>query len=298
MEFIKEGNDNIRLDKYLIDKLDLSRSKVQEMIKQELVKVNDKNCKNSYVLKDGDKINILGELKYETDIKPENIKLDIVYEDDDVIVINKPSGMVVHPAAGNYSNTLVNALLYHTKNLSSNNGDERPGIVHRIDKDTSGLLVVAKNDKAHQFLQEQLKDKTQSRIYLALVSGRINHDTGEIDAPIGRDVNDRKKMCVTDVNSKDAITYFKVIDRYKDATLIECKLKTGRTHQIRVHMKYINHPIINDPVYGNKKNVTSFGQMLHAKEISFIHPTTKEKMTFNVDAPKEFYDILDIYKNK
>lgn len=298
MEFIKEGNDNIRLDKYLIDKLDLSRSKVQEMIKQELVKVNDKNCKNSYVLKDGDKINILGELKYETDIKPENIKLDIVYEDDDVIVINKPSGMVVHPAAGNYSNTLVNALLYHTKNLSSNNGDERPGIVHRIDKDTSGLLVVAKNDKAHQFLQEQLKDKTLSRIYLALVSGRINHDTGEIDAPIGRDVNDRKKMCVTDVNSKDAITYFKVIDRYKDATLIECKLKTGRTHQIRVHMKYINHPIINDPVYGNKKNVTSFGQMLHAKEISFIHPTTKEKMTFNVDAPKEFYDILDIYKNK
>ena len=298
MEFIKEGNDNIRLDKYLIDKLDLSRSKVQEMIKQELVKVNDKNCKNSYVLKDGDKINILGGLKYETDIKPENIKLDIVYEDDDVIVINKPSGMVVHPAAGNYSNTLVNALLYHTKNLSSNNGDERPGIVHRIDKDTSGLLVVAKNDKAHQFLQEQLKDKTLSRIYLALVSGRINHDTGEIDAPIGRDVNDRKKMCVTDVNSKDAITYFKVIDRYKDATLIECKLKTGRTHQIRVHMKYINHPIINDPVYGNKKNVTSFGQMLHAKEISFIHPTTKEKMTFNVDAPKEFYDILDIYKNK
>ena len=292
-----DNDIQVRLDKYLIDKLDISRSKLQEMIKSGLILVNDKSVKNSYLLRNGDEIKVVGKLVEDTDILPENIDLDIVYEDDDVIVINKPSSMVVHPSMGHYKNTLVNGLLYHTKNLSNENGLERPGIVHRIDKDTSGLLIVAKNNKAHNFLAEQLKDKTLSRKYLALVEGRINHDTGTIDAPIGRDPKDRKKMVVTDVNAKEAITHFKVIDRYKNATLLECILTTGRTHQIRVHMKYINHPIVNDPVY-NKKSSTSFGQMLHAKEITFIHPTTKKKMTFTCDAPKEFYELLEKYKNE
>lgn len=294
---IEDEKDKIRLDKFLIDKLEVSRSKVQEMIKQELILVNDKLSKNSYVLRNGDVVEVVGKLKHETDAMPEKMDLDIIYEDNDLMVINKPSGLVVHPAAGHYTNTLVNGLLHYTSNLSSNNGDERPGIVHRIDKDTSGLLIVAKNDKAHEKLSMQLKDKTLSRIYIALVQGKINHDTGTIDAPIGRDINDRKKMCVTDENSKEAITHFKVLERYKNATLLEVKLQTGRTHQIRVHMNYINHPIINDPVYGNKK-ASLFGQMLHAKEISFIHPTTSKKMTFSCDVPNEFNEILEKYKNE
>ena len=295
---IKDGKDFVRLDKYLMNKTDISRSKIQEMIKQELVLLNGKKTKNSYVLKLNDVIEITGELKEETDANPEKMDLDIVYEDDDLMVINKPSGLVVHPAAGHFSGTLVNGLLAHTNNLSTNNGNIRPGIVHRIDKDTSGLLVVAKNDKTHEALSKQLKDKTLSRIYVALVQGRINHDTGTIDAPIGRDINDRKKMCVTDQNSKEAITHFKVIERYKNATLIECKLETGRTHQIRVHMSYIKHPIINDPVYGSRKKVNDFGQMLHAKEIGFIHPRTKKYMTFKCDTPKEFNEIVSKYKNE
>lgn len=295
---IKDEKDFLRLDKYLMNKTDISRSKIQEMIKQELVLVNGKKTKNSYTLRLNDVIEITGELKEETDAKPEKMDLDIVYEDDDLMVINKPSGLVVHPAAGHFSGTLVNGLLAHTNNLSTNNGNIRPGIVHRIDKDTSGLLVVAKNDKTHEALSKQLKDKTLSRIYVALVQGRINHDTGTIDAPIGRDINDRKKMYVTDQNSKEAITHFKVIERYKNATLIECKLETGRTHQIRVHMSYIKHPIINDPVYGPRKKVNDFGQMLHAKEIGFIHPRTKKYMTFKCDTPKEFNEIVSKYKNE
>ncbi len=295
---IMEEKDLIRIDKFLIDKLDLSRSKVQEMIKQSLVLVNGKTIKNSYVLKLNDKIRIVGKLKEETDALPEKMDLDIVYEDDDLMVINKPSGLVVHPSSGHFNGTLVNGLLAYTNSLSTTNGDIRPGIVHRIDKDTSGLLVVAKNNKAHEKLALQLKDKTLSRIYVALVHGKINHDTGTIDAPIGRDLNDRKKMCVTDENSKEAITHFKVLERFNDATLIECKLETGRTHQIRVHMNYINHPIVNDPVYGYKRNQADFGQMLHAKEIGFIHPTTGESMSFKCDPPKEFNDILKMYKNE
>ena len=296
MNFIINDDEKQRLDKFLIDKLDLSRSKVQEMIKQNLISVNDKFVKNSYILRLGDEIKVLGELEIQTDAKPEEMDLSIIYEDDDLMVINKPSGLVVHPSAGHFTGTLVNGLLSHTNNLSSNNGDLRPGIVHRIDKDTSGLLVVAKNDKAHEFLSNQLKDKTLYREYIALVQGKINHETGTIDAPIGRDLLDRKKMCVTDENSKEAITHFKVLDRFKNATLLEVKLETGRTHQIRVHMDYINHPIVNDPVYGSKK-ATSFGQMLHAKKISFIHPTTKKQMTFTCDVPEEFNKILDEYKN-
>jgi len=295
---IINDDDLIRIDKLLIDKLNMSRSKVQEMIKQGLVLVNHKLTKNSYVLRVNDVIEITGELKKETDALPEEMNLNIVYEDDDLMVINKPSGLVVHPAAGHFTGTLVNGLLAHTNNLSSNNGDLRPGIVHRIDKDTSGLLVVAKNDKTHEALSNQLKDKTLSRIYVALVKGRINHDTGTIDAPIGRDPLDRKKMCVTDENSKEAITHFKVLERYKNASLIECKLETGRTHQIRVHMNYIDHPIINDPVYGPKKRISDFGQMLHAKEIGFIHPKTNEYMTFKCDVPEEFNNILEEYKSE
>ncbi len=294
---IKEEKDFVRLDKYLMNKTDISRSKIQEMIKEELISVNGKKTKNSYILRSSDIVEIIGELKKETDTKPESMDLDIIYEDDDLMVINKPSGLVVHPAAGHFTGTLVNGLLAHTNVLSSNNGDLRPGIVHRIDKDTSGLLVVAKNDKAHEKLSMQLKDKTLSRVYVALVQGRINHDTGTIDAPIGRDPFDRKKMCVTDENSKEAITHFRVLERYKNASLIECKLETGRTHQIRVHMNYIKHPIINDPVYGTKKKISDFGQMLHAKEIGFIHPKTNEYMSFKSDVPKEFNEILKKFKD-
>lgn len=284
-----------RIDKYLISVTGLSRSKVQELIAANLVKVNDHLVKSSYVVKENDCIEIERFLKYETDITPEDIKLDIVYEDNDVIVVNKASGMVVHPAAGNYSNTLVNALLYHTKSLSDINGNVRPGIVHRIDKDTSGLLVVAKNNNAHKILAKELEDRKIKRVYVALVEGVINNDSGTIDAPIGRSKANRKKMEVTGNNSKDAVTHFTVLKRYSDATLIECTLDTGRTHQIRAHMKYINHPIINDPVY-NKQKSTPFGQMLHAKRISFIHPVTNKKLEFEVLPPKEFNDILDKYK--
>ena len=298
MKYIVNENEVNRLDKYLIDKLDISRSKIQEMVKQHLILVNEKEVKSSYQLKENDEVSVLGNLIEETNATPEKMDLDIIYEDDDVMVINKPTGLVVHPSSGHFTGTLVNGLLYHTNNLSDNNGDIRPGIVHRIDKDTSGLLVVAKNNKAHEKLAEQLKDKTLSRIYIALVEGRINHDTGSIDAPIGRDINDRKKMCVTDENSKEAVTHFKVLERFKRATLIECKLETGRTHQIRVHMNYINHPVVGDPVYGYKKNKSAFGQMLHAKEIGFIHPKTGKYMTFKCDVPKEFNEIVEKYRNE
>lgn len=295
---IKENNDILRIDKYLMNNTDISRSKIQEMIKQGLILLNGKKVKSSMMLKLNDEIEIIGKLEEKTNANPEPMDLDILYEDDDLMVINKPSGLVVHPSSGHFSGTLVNGLLAHTNSLSDTNGDVRPGIVHRIDKDTSGLIVVAKNNKAHEKLAMQLKDKTLSRIYVALVHGKINHDTGTIDAPIGRDVNDRKKMCVTDENSKEAITHFKVLERFKNASLIECKLETGRTHQIRVHMNYINHPIVNDPVYGYKRKTTEFGQMLHAKEIGFIHPTTEEYMSFKCNPPKEFEEIVNIYKNE
>ena len=293
---VTDLDKSVRIDKYLSDNTDLTRSKIQKLIDDENILVNNKKIKNSYKVSNDDEITI-NVVEEEIDIKPENIDIDIIYEDDDVIVVNKKSGMVVHPAPGNYSGTLVNALMYKSKNLSKVNGEFRPGIVHRIDKDTSGLLIVAKNDKAHNILAEELKTKQIKRKYIALVEGVINHDTGTIDAPIGRDDKDRKKMAVTAINSKEAITHFTVIERYKKATLLECILDTGRTHQIRVHMKYINHPIINDPVY-NKQLYGDFGQMLHAKEIEFIHPTTGEKMHFECEVPKEFIDILEKYKEE
>lgn len=289
---------NERIDKYLSSKLDdsFSRAKIQKLIDEELILVNDKVIKSSYKVSNGDVI-LITDKEEDMSVKPEKMDIDIVYEDDDVMVINKKSGVVVHPAPGNYSGTLVNGLMYLSKDLSHVNGEFRPGIVHRIDKDTSGLLIVAKNDKAHRILAEELKEKKVKRKYIALVSGVINHDIGEIDAPIGRDPSDRKKMCVTSTNSKDAITHFRVLERYKNASLIECELETGRTHQIRVHMKYINHPVINDPVYG-KNNHGEFGQLLHAKEITFTHPTTKEVMTFSCEVPEEFNKILEEYKEE
>lgn len=289
--------DNIRIDSYLMEKLDISRSKVQKMLKDNKVLVNNKLVKPSYKVNIGDIIDyeLINE---ECDILPQNIPLDIVYEDDDVIVVNKPNGMVVHPAPGNYKDTLVNALMYHFQNLSTVNGPTRPGIVHRIDADTTGLLMVAKNDKAHEFLAKQLEDKTSHRIYQALVWGVIEEDTATIDAPIGRDEKDRKKMAVTSHNSKPAITNLRVLKRFKNATLIELKLETGRTHQIRVHMNYINHPVVNDPLYGKRKLIDNSGQCLHAKELGFIHPTTHEFMLFTSELPASFTNILNIFESE
>lgn len=292
-------NDGIRIDKYLLDKLDISRNKIQKLINDNNILVNGKSVKASYIVRVDDLIECDFLYKEKIDILPEDIPLDIVYEDDDLLVVNKPSGMVVHPAVGNYSHTLVNALMYHCNNLSQVNGVIRPGIVHRIDADTSGLLLVAKNDIAHVDLAKQISEKSVKREYIALVDGVIKEDTATIDAPIGRDVKNRKKMCVTADNSKDAITNISVIERYKNSTLITCSLLTGRTHQIRVHMNYIGHSVINDPVYGSKKLIDPlFGQMLHARKIGFVHPRTHEYMEFSCEPPEKFLDILEMYKNK
>ena len=288
---VKEGN--VRIDVYLSKLLDVSRSKIGKLE----LKVNDKNVKSSYIVKENDVIDIHVLTEEEIKAEPEKLNLDIVYEDDDVIVVNKPNGMVVHPAFGNTKHTLVNGLLYHSKELSKNNGEFRPGIVHRIDAYTTGLLMIAKNDKAHEFLAKQLSEKTTHRKYIALVWGVINNDTGTIDAPIGRDINDRKKMSIT-ADGKEAITHFKVLERYKTATLIELKLETGRTHQIRVHMNYINHPVVNDPVYGKRKLIDNTGQCLHAKELGFIHPKTKKYMEFNTELPECFINILNKFKEE
>ena len=294
---IDEQFKNQRIDSYLPQVLDVSRSKVSKMIKNEEILVNGKKTKNSYILKENDLVEV-GEIKEEImQALPEKMDLDIIYEDDDVIVVNKPNGMVVHPAVGNKSKTLVNGLLYHSKNLSTINGEFRPGIVHRIDAYTTGLLMVAKNDKAHKILAKELEEKKTTRKYIALVWGIINTDTGTIDAPIGRDINDRKKMAVTDINSKDAITHFKVIERYSNATLIELKLETGRTHQIRVHMNYIGYPVVNDPVYGRRKLIDNTGQCLHAKTLGFIHPTTHEYMEFDSPLTSCFENILNHFKD-
>lgn len=292
-------NDGIRIDKYLLVKLDISRNKIQKLINDNNILVNGKSVKASYIVRVDDLIECDFEYKEKIDILPEDIPLDIVYEDDDLLVVNKPSGMVVHPAVGNYSHTLVNALMYHCNNLSQVNGVIRPGIVHRIDADTSGLLLVAKNDMAHVDLAKQISEKSVKREYITLVDGVIKEDTATIDAPIGRDVKNRKKMCVTADNSKDAITNIRVIERYKNSTLITCSLLTGRTHQIRVHMNYIGHSVINDPVYGSKKLIDPlFGQMLHARKIGFVHPRTHEYMEFSCEPPEKFLDILEMYKNK
>jgi 23S rRNA pseudouridine1911/1915/1917 synthase len=292
---VNENDENKRLDIFLSNYLNETRSLITKHIKLGDILLNGKKVKPGEVLKKEDIITI-NSLKSANRVIPSNIKLDILYEDNDIIVVNKKSGMVVHPAAGNYENTLMNALLNHTNKLSDVNGNLRLGIVHRIDKDTSGILVVAKNNKAHNILAASFKNKTIKRKYIALVSKVIEEDNGRIDAPIGRSKKDRKKMEVTDVNAKKAVTNFKVLERYKNATLIECILETGRTHQIRVHMAYINHPIINDKVYSNNI-INDYGQMLHAYYLGFNHPITNEFMEFNCPFEEEFINILNMFKD-
>lgn len=295
---LEVSNGGIRLDSYLISSVLKSRSKIQSMIRDGYVRVNGGTVKSSYVVKSGDIIEVSDVPNVEMSCLPEKMDLDIVYEDNDVIVVNKANGVVVHPAVGNNSGTLVNGLLYYSDSLSGVNGKFRPGIVHRIDAYTTGLLMVAKNDKAHDSLARQLEAKTTRRVYWALVWGVIPNDTGTIDAPIGRDINDRKKMCVTTSNSKHAVTHFRVLERYKRATLIELSLETGRTHQIRVHMNYIGHPIVNDPVYGRRKLIDNSGQCLHAKTLGFIHPTTGKEMMFDSSLPDCFVNILNMFKEE
>lgn len=283
-----------RLDKLLTSHLvDMSRTQLQDWITSGHILVNDKIEKASYKVKAKDIIVIDVPENEDLDIEPEDIPLDIVYEDSDVIVVNKPSGMIVHPSLGIVSGTLVNALLYHCKDLSGINGVNRPGIVHRIDKETSGLIMVAKNDKAHQSLSEQLKEHSVTRRYVALVHGSIPHEFGKIDAPIGRDSKDRQKMAVTKTNSKEAVTNFTVIERFKDMCLVECRLETGRTHQIRVHLSYIGYPVYGDPKYGKRKDDTTHGQYLHAKILGFTHPTTNEYMEFDSELPDYFEQKIE-----
>ena len=287
MEYQVKEND-IRLDIFLASSMDMSRSQITKMIKFGEVLVNGKKVKTGFMLKNGDKVLVNHESI--DGVLPEKMNLNIVYEDDDVIVVNKPNGMVVHPGAGNKIGTLVNGLLYHT-NLSDVNGEVRPGIVHRIDAYTTGLLMVAKNNKAHEFLAKELALKKTYRKYVALVWGVIPNDTGEIDAPIGRSKSDRKKMAIR-ADGKKAVTHFRVLKRYEKATLIELRLETGRTHQIRVHLDYIGHPIVNDPVYGNRKLFDDSGQCLHAKELGFVHPRTLKYMQFDSELPLCFTNIL------
>ena len=283
-----------RLDSYLANELGISRTKVQKLIKNNLVFVNDEVESSSYKVVLNDEIEV-EELEEEINIEKENIPLNIIYEDEYLMVINKKSGMVVHPAVGNYNHTLVNALMYYL-NLDTKN-NIRPGIVHRLDKDTSGLILVAKTEEALEKLSLMIKNKEVTRVYLALVWGIIKHEKGTIDAPIGRDINNRQKYVVTNLNSKDSITHFKVLERYSDATLIECILETGRTHQIRVHMNYIGHPVVNDPVYGNRKLFDNSGQMLHSKYIKFVHPFTGKELSFEVEPDEKFNNLLKKFKD-
>lgn len=296
---IDDNSSKTRIDKFLAENIpDTTRSALVSLIDNDNVKVNGNSINKNYKLKSGDNIEVTVPDPVEYEAKAENIPLDIVYEDDDLIVVNKPKGMVVHPAAGNYEGTLVNALLYHCKdNLSGINGVLRPGIVHRIDKNTSGLLIVAKNDNSHRFLAEQIKEHSFTREYEAVVFGNIKDDKGTIDAPIGRHPVDRKRMTVTEKNSKNAVTHYEVIERYKGYTYVKCKLETGRTHQIRVHMAYIGHPVSGDDVYGVKsEKVNFYGQCLHARKIGFIHPVSKKYMEFNSELPDYFKDFLEKLK--
>lgn len=284
-----------RLDK-LVTAYDTewSRARVQEWISEGFVTVNNQPCKSNYKVRAGEVIQVSIPPIEELNVEAEPIPLDVIYEDQDVIVVNKPRGMIVHPGSGNYSGTLVNALLAHCKDsLSGIGGVARPGIVHRIDKDTSGLLMVAKNDQAHHSLVDQLKEHTVERMYVAVVHGLIPHEYGTVDAPIGRDPVHRQRMAINHKNGKKAITHFRVKDRFRDTSLIECRLETGRTHQIRVHMKYINYPLIGDPVYGPKKSNYHFkGQALHAQVLGFVHPRTGEFMRFEVEPPADFQGLL------
>ena len=291
---VEESDIDKRIDVFLAMNLEsFSRSYIQDLIKKGKACVNKKAVKANYRLKDGDSVNLAIPKPEPLEILPENIPLDIVYEDDDVILINKPKGMVVHPAAGHYNGTLVNALLYHCKdNLSGINGVLRPGIVHRIDMDTTGIIIACKNDNAHQHIAKQLAEHSITRKYVAIVTGNIKDDEGTVDAPIARSKNDRKKMAV-DKDGKRAVTHYKVLERLNNYTYIECVLETGRTHQIRVHMSYIHHPLLGDEVYsGKKENIRLEGQCLHAKVLGFIQPRTNEYMEFEAPVPDYFNEIL------
>ena len=293
---VDESTDHIRIDKYLNELLpDQSRSYIQKLLKDGHILVNNSIIKPNYKVKADDRIQIDIPEPIEANIEAENIPLDIIYEDNDVLIVNKPKEMVVHPAPGNYSGTLVNALMYHCKDSLSNiNGVLRPGIVHRIDKNTTGCLIVCKNDQSHNFVADQLSEHSINRIYVGIVCGVLKDDEGMIDAPIGRNKRDRKLMSVNE-DGKRAITHYKVLKRFRDYTLVQFKLETGRTHQIRVHMAHINHPLLGDDQYGRQKckfNLT--GQCLHAKTIGFIHPSTKEYVEFEVDEPEYFKHLLDI----
>ena len=289
---IKVEIDNIRLDKFLADNTEYSRSLILKMLKDGYILVNGNAEKPSYKVNIDDVIEIKDGFIKETKVEAKKMDLDIVYEDDDIMIINKPSGVVVHPGNGNYDNTLVNGLMYYADNLSDGYEEYRPGIVHRIDKDTSGLIIIAKNNKSQEILGEYFKEHRIKREYIALIHGILESDSVLIDAPIGRDESSRKMMKVTSKNSKSAITHVKVLKRYKNFTLVKCRLETGRTHQIRVHMKYINHPIFNDPIY-SKDKATEFGQYLHSYSMEFNHPITNKNMYFECPLPKEFQDTLD-----
>ncbi|WP_294464798.1 RluA family pseudouridine synthase [uncultured Anaerofustis sp.] len=296
-EFIvTEEKQNIRCDKFLSDELeDFSRESLKKLFKEGEVFLNDEKVKPSRKLLVGERVKVNLPEPEVLDVIAENIPINIVYEDEDVVIVDKPQGMVVHPANGNYSGTLVNALMYHVKDLSSINGVIRPGIVHRIDKDTSGLLIVAKNDNAHNHLAAQFKEHSINRRYKTICHGIIHENLGTIDAPIGRDKIKRKDMCVTQSNSKRAVTHFDVIERYDEYTFLDVHLETGRTHQIRVHLKYISHPVVGDKVYGFNKEIDKpfKGQLLHAYKLGFIHPRTSEYMEFNSELPDYFYELLD-----
>ncbi|MBR0294874.1 MAG: RluA family pseudouridine synthase [Bacilli bacterium] len=296
---ISEELNGLRLDKALVLLLkDKSRSYLLSLIDEGKCLVNGKIAKASLKVKISDEVSIEIPEPKPLEIKSENIPLDIIYEDDDILIINKPQGLVVHPSLGHYEGTLVNAILHHCNTLSGINGVMRPGIIHRIDKETSGLLCIAKNDHAHKFLSEQLKEHTMKREYYALCKGLIKENNGIINLPIGRNKNDRKKMGVDRENGKEAITYFKVEERFKNHTLISCKLKTGRTHQIRVHLSYIGYPIEGDKLYSKRANkVYNEGQLLHAYRLTLIHPTTKKEMTFQAPLPDYFIKVIEELKN-
>lgn len=295
--YIEENIDN-RLDLYLSNEFkEISRTKIQDLIKEGLVLVNGKKKKPKYYLKKNDYISISIPKPESIEILPENIEIDIVYEDEYIAIVNKPQNMVVHPAPGNYSGTLVNALLFHIKDLSIIGGEIRRGIVHRLDKDTSGILIIAKNDYSHEFLVNQFKNRDVTRKYVTVVHGRMKDNLGKINEPIGRDPRNRKKMAVNYKNGKEAITIYKVLQRFEEYTLLEVELKTGRTHQIRVHLRHMGHPILGDEIYSRKKNIFNLNkQLLHAKEIGFIHPFTEEYLEFEVDIPKRFKDIINRIK--
>ncbi|MBW4848748.1 MAG: RluA family pseudouridine synthase [Bacillaceae bacterium] len=295
---VSEEQTSERLDKFLsTTEPEWSRTQVQQWVKDGLIEVNGKQVKANYKVQAGDQIKVEIPDPEALDVEAEPMDLDIYYEDADVLVVNKPRGMVVHPAPGHVSGTLVNGLMAHCTDLSGINGVMRPGIVHRIDKDTSGLLMVAKNDMAHESLVNQLVAKTVTRKYTAVVHGIIQHDTGTIDAPIGRDKKDRQSMTVTKENAKQAVTHFDVIERFKDFTVVECRLETGRTHQIRVHMKYIGYPLAGDPKYGPRKTVDFNGQLLHAGVLGFDHPRTGEYIEFTAPIPVDMRGFIDSLRN-